>query len=252
MPASRSLSPRKLRFSRVTSLAKEPRRSPPSTKIRERRGPQFFSRLRRFSLSKATSIVVNANTFSWFLTRGRSRFRANQAACTMVALCQFREACFEEFWPYENGMRAVVQRASRARVIVDGRVTGEIGAGLMVLLAVGREDTAATAKSMAEKIVNLRIFNDAEGKMNLSLLDVHGALLAVSQFTLYGDARGGRRPSFIQAAPPEQGKALYEEFARAVSELGVRVEKGVFQAHMAVELVNDGPVTILLDSDKSF
>ena len=149
-------------------------------------------------------------------------------------------------------MRAVIQRVTSARVIVEGRVTGEIAAGLAVLLAVGREDTAATAKSMAEKIVNLRIFNDADGKMNLSLLDVHGALLAISQFTLYGDARGGRRPSFIQAAPPELGKALYEEFARAVLDLGVRVEKGVFQAHMSVELVNDGPVTILLDSDKVF
>ncbi len=149
-------------------------------------------------------------------------------------------------------MRAVVQRVSSARVLVDGKVSGEIGAGLLILLAVGREDTAATAKMMADKIANLRIFNDAEGKMNLSLLDVRGALLAVSQFTLYGDARGGRRPSFIQAAPPELGKALYEEFARAVSELGVSVEKGVFRAHMAVELVNDGPVTILLDSDKLF
>lgn len=149
-------------------------------------------------------------------------------------------------------MRAVIQRVTSARVIVEGRVTGEIAAGLAVLLAVGREDTAATAKSMAEKIVNLRIFNDADGKMNLSLLDVHGALLAISQFTLYGDARGGRRPSFIQAAPPELGKTLYEEFARAVSDLGVRVEKGIFQAHMSVELVNDGPVTILLDSDKVF
>ena len=145
-----------------------------------------------------------------------------------------------------------MQRVSSARVLVDGRVSGEIGAGLLILLAVGREDAAATAKMMAEKVANLRIFNDAEGKMNLSLLDVHGALLAVSQFTLYGDARGGRRPSFIQAAPPELGKALYVEFARAVSELGVRVEKGVFQAQMAVELVNDGPVTILLDSDKLF
>lgn len=149
-------------------------------------------------------------------------------------------------------MRAVIQRVTSARVIVEGRVTGEIVAGLAVLLAVGREDTAATAKSMAEKIVNLRIFNDADGKMNLSLLDVHGALLAISQFTLYGDARGGRRPSFIQAAPPELGKTLYEEFARAVSDLGVRVEKGIFQAYMSVELVNDGPVTILLDSDKVF
>lgn len=149
-------------------------------------------------------------------------------------------------------MRAVVQRVSSARVIVEGRVTGEIAAGLAVLLAVGREDTASTAKFMAEKIANLRIFNDADGKMNLSLLDTRGALLAISQFTLYGDARGGRRPSFIQAAPPELGKTLYEEFIRAVSELGMRVQQGVFQAHMSVELVNDGPVTILLDSDKLF
>jgi len=149
-------------------------------------------------------------------------------------------------------MRAVVQRVSSARVSVEGRVTGGIDGGLAVLLAVGREDTEATAKFMAEKIVNLRIFNDPDGKMNLSLLDIRGALLAVSQFTLYGDARGGRRPSFIQAAPPELGKALYEEFIRAISELGVRVETGVFQAHMSVELVNDGPVTILLDSDKVF
>lgn len=149
-------------------------------------------------------------------------------------------------------MRAVVQRVASARVIVEGRVTGEIAAGLAVLLAVGREDTVATARSMAEKILNLRIFNDADGKMNLSLLDIRGALLAVSQFTLFGDARGGRRPSFIQAAPPELGKTLYEEFIHAVSDLGVRVEKGVFQTHMSVELVNDGPVTILLDSDKLF
>ena len=149
-------------------------------------------------------------------------------------------------------MRAVIQRVTSARVIVEGRVTGEIAAGLAVLLAVGREDTAATTKIMADKIVNLRIFNDPDGKMNLSLLDIHGALLAISQFTLYGDARGGRRPSFLQAAPSELGKALYEEFIRAVSELGVRVETGVFQAHMSVELVNDGPVTILLDSDKVF
>ncbi|HEU5410933.1 MAG TPA: D-aminoacyl-tRNA deacylase [Candidatus Acidoferrales bacterium] len=149
-------------------------------------------------------------------------------------------------------MRAVVQRVASARVIVEGRVTGEIAAGLAVLLAVGREDTVATARSMAEKILNLRIFNDADGKMNLSLLDIRGALLAVSQFTLYGDTRGGRRPSFIQAAPPELGKTLYEEFIHAVSDLGVRVEKGVFQTHMSVELVNDGPVTILLDSDKLF
>lgn len=149
-------------------------------------------------------------------------------------------------------MRAVVQRVTSARITVDGKVVGQIGAGLMVLLAVGREDTAATSSSMAERIVNLRIFNDADGKMNRSLLDTKGALLAASQFTLYGDVRGGRRPSFIQAAPPELGKELYEEFVRAVAQRGVHVETGVFQTHMSVELVNDGPVTILLDSDKLF
>lgn len=149
-------------------------------------------------------------------------------------------------------MRAVVQRVTSAGVIVDGKVKGEIAAGLLVLVAVGREDTATVAASMAEKIANLRIFNDHEGKMNRSLIDVGGAILAVSQFTLYGDARGQRRPSFIQAAPPEQGKALYDEFVRALQTLGVQVETGVFQAHMSVELVNDGPVTILLDSDKLF
>lgn len=149
-------------------------------------------------------------------------------------------------------MRAVVQRVTSARVIVDRSVKGEIAAGLLVLVAVGREDTATVAASMAEQIAKLRIFNDEQGKMNRSLLDVSGAILAVSQFTLYGDARGQRRPSFIQAAPLEQGKALYEEFVRALQVLGVHVETGVFQAHMSVELVNDGPVTILLDSDKLF
>ena len=149
-------------------------------------------------------------------------------------------------------MRAVLQRVSRASVAVEARVKGEIGPGLLVLVAVGREDSAATAASMADKIVNLRIFNDEQGKMNRSLLDSGGAILAVSQFTLYGDARGQRRPSFLQAAPPEQGKTLYEEFVQALKALGVRVETGVFQAHMAVELVNEGPVTILLDSDIAF
>jgi D-tyrosyl-tRNA(Tyr) deacylase len=149
-------------------------------------------------------------------------------------------------------MRSVVQRVSHARVLVDGSVTGEITAGLLVLLGVGRTDTTETATAMAEKIVNLRIFDDPQGKMNRSLLEIKGAILAVSQFTLYGDARGGRRPSFIQAAPPEQGKAIYEEFVRAISALGVRVATGVFQARMSVELANDGPVTILLDSDKLF
>lgn len=149
-------------------------------------------------------------------------------------------------------MRAVIQRVSRARVIVDGSVKGEIEMGLLVFAGVGREDVPATADAMARKIVNLRVFNDETGKMNCSLLDVTGAVLAVSQFTLYGDARGQRRPSFIQAAPPEQGKAIYEEFVRVLRTLGVRVETGVFQAHMSVELVNDGPVTILLDSGKLF
>jgi D-tyrosyl-tRNA(Tyr) deacylase len=149
-------------------------------------------------------------------------------------------------------MRAVIQRVSRARVLVEGSVTGEIGAGLLVLVAVGRDETPATAGSMADRVVKLRIFNDDQGKMNLSLLETKGSLLAVSQFTLYGDARGQRRPSFLQAAPPDQGRAIYEEFIRAVQSHNVRVEAGVFQAHMSVELTNDGPVTILLDSDKLF
>ena len=149
-------------------------------------------------------------------------------------------------------MRAVLQRVTHARVLVDGRVIGEIGPGLVALVAVGRNDSAATPAWMAEKIAHLRIFNDDAGKMNRSLLDTQGAVLAVSQFTLYGDARGQRRPSFVDAAPPEPGKAGYEEFVRALQSLGVRVETGVFQAHMSVELANDGPVTILLDSDKLF
>ena len=149
-------------------------------------------------------------------------------------------------------MRAVVQRVSRARVVVDGKVTGEIGPGLAVLVAVGKNDDAAIASGMAAKIVNLRIFGDDQGKMNRSLLDTGGAVLAISQFTLYGDARGQRRPSFIDAAAPERGKELYDEFVRALRGLGVRVETGVFQTHMEVELTNDGPVTILLDSDKKF
>jgi D-tyrosyl-tRNA(Tyr) deacylase len=149
-------------------------------------------------------------------------------------------------------MRAVVQRVSRARVTVDARVTGEIAAGLMVLLGVGREDTQSVAASMAEKIANLRIFEDDQGKMNRSLLDVRGAALVVSQFTLYGDARGQRRPSFISAAPPEQAAGLYEHFNAALRELGISVATGIFQAMMSVELVNEGPVTILLDSDKTF
>jgi D-tyrosyl-tRNA(Tyr) deacylase len=149
-------------------------------------------------------------------------------------------------------MRAVVQRVSRARVTVEDGVTGEIAIGLMILLGVGRDDTSTVANSMAEKIANLRIFEDNQGKMNRSLLDIMGSALVVSQFTLYGDARGQRRPSFIAAAQPEQAKKLYEEFNEALRKLGVTVATGVFHAMMSVELVNEGPVTILLDSDKTF
>jgi D-tyrosyl-tRNA(Tyr) deacylase len=149
-------------------------------------------------------------------------------------------------------MRAVVQRVSRARVIVDGSVSGEIADGLAVLLGVGRNDTSTIATAMAEKVANLRIFEDADRKMNRSLLDVRGSALVVSQFTLYGDARGQRRPSFMAAAPPEQANMLYEEFCTSLRGLGITVATGVFQAMMAVELVNEGPVTILLDSDKAF
>jgi len=149
-------------------------------------------------------------------------------------------------------MRAVLQRVSRARVTVEGRVTGEIDAGLMILLGVGKADAGAVAASLAEKCANLRIFEDAQGKMNLSLLDTKGSALVVSQFTLYGDARGQRRPSFISAAPPEQAKALYDEFCEALRKLGITVATGIFQTMMSVELVNEGPVTVLLDSDKAF
>ena len=149
-------------------------------------------------------------------------------------------------------MRAVVQRVSRAHVTVEGRVTGEIGAGLMILLGIGRNDAPANATTMAEKTANLRIFEDDEGKMNRSLLDVKGSALVVSQFTLYGDARGQRRPSFVAAAPPDEAKKLYEEFCETLRKLGVTVATGVFKAMMSVESVNEGPVTILLDSDKAF
>jgi D-tyrosyl-tRNA(Tyr) deacylase len=135
---------------------------------------------------------------------------------------------------------------------VDGRVAGEIADGLVVLLGVGRDDTSAVAAGLAKKISNLRIFEDDLGKMNRSLLDVKGRALVVSQFTLYGDARGQRRPSFVAAAPSEQANNLYEEFAEALRKLGVTVATGVFGAMMSVELVNEGPVTILLDSEKRF
>jgi D-tyrosyl-tRNA(Tyr) deacylase len=149
-------------------------------------------------------------------------------------------------------MRAVVQRVSHARVTVDGKVTGEIGPGLVILLGVGRTDTSGVAVAMSGKIANLRIFEDDEQKMNRSLLDVKGSALVVSQFTLYGDARGQRRPSFIAAAPPELAKTLYEQFSENLRSLGITVATGIFQAMMSVHLVNEGPVTILLDSDKTF
>jgi D-aminoacyl-tRNA deacylase len=149
-------------------------------------------------------------------------------------------------------MRAVLQRVSRAQVTIESRVNGSIASGLMILLGVGQADTAAVASSMAEKCANLRIFEDEQGKMNKSLLDVKGAALVVSQFTLFGDARGGRRPSFISAARPDQAVPLYDEFCGALRKLGVDVQTGVFQTTMSVELVNEGPVTILLDSDKTF
>ena len=147
-------------------------------------------------------------------------------------------------------MRAVVQRVTRARVTVDFRVAGEIQTGLLILLGVGREDNAESVFYLAEKIANLRIFPDDVGKMNRSLVESGGSALVISQFTLYGDTRGGRRPSYIQAATPEIASRLYEEFVRCVRAFGIAAETGIFQAHMEVELVNDGPVTILLDSEK--
>jgi D-aminoacyl-tRNA deacylase len=149
-------------------------------------------------------------------------------------------------------MRAVVQRVSRAQVAVEEEITGQIGPGLLVLLGVGRDDTEADATYLAEKISGLRIFEDAQGKMNLSLQEVGGSVLAVSQFTLYGDVRRGKRPSFDAAAPPEKARHLYEFFVEQLRAAGLRCETGRFQQMMQVELVNDGPVTILLDSAKGF
>lgn len=149
-------------------------------------------------------------------------------------------------------MRAVVQRVSRARVTVNGEITGEIGRGLLVLLGVGAADARAAADYLVEKTIGLRIFEDDGGKMNLSVAEVSGAVLVVSQFTLYGDARKGRRPSFDAAAPPEQARELYKYFVEKVRAAGLRCETGRFQETMQVELVNEGPVTILLDSAKGF
>jgi len=149
-------------------------------------------------------------------------------------------------------MRAVVQRVSQARVRVGGDTVGEIGAGLVALVGVGLDDGPADVAYLAGKLRDLRIFEDDQGKMNRSAVDVGGALLVVSQFTLFGDVRKGRRPSFDAAAPPQLGRQLYEDLLRVLREQGLRVEAGVFQAHMHVELTNDGPVTILLDSRRAF
>jgi len=148
-------------------------------------------------------------------------------------------------------MRAVVQRVSRAKVTVDGNVTGEIAHGSLVLLGVSVADKESDADYLVDKIVNLRIIEDASGKMNLSLADTGGGMLVVSQFTLYGDTRHGRRPSYIDAARPEEAKRLYEYFVIQARKHVDKVETGIFQAMMDVELVNDGPVTIILDSEKT-
>jgi D-tyrosyl-tRNA(Tyr) deacylase len=149
-------------------------------------------------------------------------------------------------------MRVVLQRVKRAEVRVDGQAVGGIGPGLLVLVGIGKDDTPETGKALAEKIVNLRVFDDAQGRMNRSLLERGGALLCVSQFTLWGDCRKGRRPSYDQAARPEVARALYDAFVESLRALGVSVETGQFQARMEVELVNDGPVTLWLDSQELF
>ena len=147
-------------------------------------------------------------------------------------------------------MRAVVQRVERASVAVNGRVVGEIGSGLLVLLGVSRSDRESDADYLVQKIIGLRIFEDEQGKMNRSVAEVSGAILMVSQFTLYGDVHRGKRPSFDEAARPEEARKLYEYAVNKIREAGLRCETGEFQAMMKVSLVNDGPVTILLDSEK--
>jgi D-tyrosyl-tRNA(Tyr) deacylase len=153
---------------------------------------------------------------------------------------------------YAHRMRAVVQRVSRSRVIVENQTVGDIGNGLLVLLGVSVSDAESDADYLVEKICTLRIFEDADGKMNLDVSQTGGAILAVSQFTLYGDVRRGRRPSFDDAARPERARQLYEYFVDQVRQRKLRCETGQFQASMQVELVNQGPVTILLDSQKQF
>ena len=149
-------------------------------------------------------------------------------------------------------MRAVVQRVRRAEVRVNGKVIGRIGRGLVVLVGIGKEDTPGTGQSMADKIVRLRIFDDQDGRMNLDVREADGGLLAVSEFTLYGDCRKGRRPNYTNAAAPYVALPLYQAFVDSLRALGVKVETGEFRAMMEVDLVNDGPVTLLLDSDRTF
>ncbi|HMM79266.1 MAG TPA: D-aminoacyl-tRNA deacylase [Pyrinomonadaceae bacterium] len=148
-------------------------------------------------------------------------------------------------------MRAVVQRVSRAKVTVEGAITGEIGRGILLLLGISKDDTTADADHVLDKVINLRIFDDHAGQMNLSLIDADCGMLVVSQFTLYGDTRRGRRPSYIQAAPPDSAKGLYEYFVMRAAEKVNPLATGQFQAMMDVELVNDGPVTIILDSERT-
>lgn len=149
-------------------------------------------------------------------------------------------------------VRAVVQRAKKAAVLINGETVGKINQGLVVLLGVGEGDTEADADYLAEKTANLRVFEDSEGKLNLSCLDIKAEILVVSQFTLYGDCRKGRRPSFTSAAPPEQASLLYDYFVKSVRDLGLHVETGVFKEEMTVEIHNHGPVTLLLDSGRNF
>lgn len=147
-------------------------------------------------------------------------------------------------------MRAVIQRVSQASVEVDGRAVGEIGSGLLVLLGVAEEDSSEDLNYLSERIPQLRIFNDAEGKMNLSLLETGGQILVVSQFTLYANTRKGRRPSYVRAAKPDKAQAMYEDFIKRLQQQGIQVATGVFGARMIVKIFNDGPVTLILDSEE--